>query len=471
MRHINETNNKLWDKLGNKNEAASTARPDSGSRIRHMANLAGNDVNDMTGQAQKEKEPRFQKLIENSLDGIAILNSDHTIRYLSPSVERIVGYRPEEMLGKDALEFLHPDDADRIASRSNVAVDNTAKLVPVEVRVRHKDGSWCILEGIANDLMHDPMINGVVLNYRDITDRVQAVNKVKEREEQFRLLIEYSLDGIAILNSNLTIRYLSPSVERIVGYKPEELIGKNPLKFIHPDDASHFVGNSNAFDSSAENPRPVEFRFLHKDGSWRVMEGFTNNLLDDSRINGIIVNYHDITERKRAEEIRAQILALQAVALQAQGELDQALSALESTVSVSESDGYTQTIFNENKPVLDLLHHAALRGIAPNYARKLLENLRASTSRAEDQVKGTETQDSPVSSIDARKPQSLKPLTDRELEVLQLIAAGSSNYEIAQALIIAIGTVRKHINNIHAKLGVCKRTLAVTRAQELGLLR
>jgi len=123
------------------------------------------------------------------------------------------------------------------------------------------------------------------------------------REEWFRALIENCMDGITILNSDGAIRYESPSIERILGYKPEELVGKNVLEFVHPDDVQYVISTFN--DTLAEHTGQVlflEVRFLHKDGSWHVVESVGKNLLDDPVVNGIVVNYHDITERKCAEE-------------------------------------------------------------------------------------------------------------------------------------------------------------------------
>jgi len=417
----------------------------------------------------KDREQQFRALIDNSLDGIAILNSDLAIRYLSPSTESIIGYKPEELNGKNPVEFLHPDDAQGVIGIK----DETGKPgqpLTISVNFRHKNGSWCILEGISKNLLNDPTINGIVVNFRDITDRVQAQQAVKEREEHFRALIENSLDGIAVLDKNLVFRYTSPSTEWIIGYKPEELIDKNSLDFIHPDDGANFSGNRNAAVRNPGQPVPVEFRFMHKDGSWYVLEGVANYLVHDPIINGIVVNFRDITERKRAEEARVEILTLQSMALQAQSELDQALAALEHALSPTEPESNVGTNGIEDRPILELLHHAALHGIAPNYANKLLNTLQGTAPQPLLRTEQANGEGSSADSSDEQLPLVLKPLTEREMEVLQLIAAGSSNYEIAQALILAIGTVKKHINNIYSKLGVYKRTLAVTRAQELGLL-
>ena len=146
------------------------------------------------------------------------------------------------------------------------------------------------------------VIDKSYLRARNVSERKQAGERLQESEEHFRALIENSSDAISILNGGGTIRYESPSVERILGYKPEELIGKGLLEFLHPDDVQNAISTFDAYVKNPGQPVCMEIRFLHKDGTWRVMEGIGNNLLDDPKVHGIIVNYRDITERKRVQE-------------------------------------------------------------------------------------------------------------------------------------------------------------------------
>jgi LuxR family maltose regulon positive regulatory protein len=158
-----------------------------------------------------------------------------------------------------------------------------------------------------------------------------------------------------------------------------------------------------------------------------------------------------------------KILALQALAFQAQDNLDGALSALERALSLAEPEGYVRTFVDEGEPMAKLLsqileaqrkgRRALSRGIAPNYAARLLAAF----------GKEVELTSSAMESL-------IEPLTERELEVLRLVVAGLSNPEIAEELVIAVSTVKSHVNHIFGKLGVESRTQAVARAQGLGLL-
>ena len=254
----------------------------------------------------KDREENFRALIDNSMDISVITNSDLTVRYVSPSVERTLGYKPEEIIGKNALDFLSPGDVQNITRDYNSFTQNPGQPVALEVRFRHKDGSWRVIDSITNNLSNDPTVMGFVINARDITERKQAEEALKEREEHFRALIENSLDGFAILNGDLSIRYESPSAERILGLKLEELIGKSVLDFIHPDDKENVIKTFRRLAKHPAQAVPAGIRFLHKDGTWHIMEGTANNLLNNPAVKGIVINYRDVTERQRAQEALKQ---------------------------------------------------------------------------------------------------------------------------------------------------------------------
>jgi LuxR family maltose regulon positive regulatory protein len=148
------------------------------------------------------------------------------------------------------------------------------------------------------------------------------------------------------------------------------------------------------------------------------------------------------------------LLALRASALDAQGDLDQALLCLGQALELAEPEGYLRTFVDLGLPLYGLLSEANARGIKPDYTNKLLAAFRA------------DQQFEPLS-----PPQALvEPLSPRELEVLELIAQGLSNHEICERLFLALSTVKGHNRNIFDKLQVQRRTEAVARARELRLL-
>ncbi len=153
-----------------------------------------------------------------------------------------------------------------------------------------------------------------------------------------------------------------------------------------------------------------------------------------------------------------EILALQALAFQAQGNVTQAMISLEQALFLAEPEGYVRLFIDKGPAMAALLRQAAARSIAVDYVGKLLAALAGETPGQEP---------SPI----VHPPSPLvEPLSERELEVLRLTAAGLSNREIAQELIVAVSTVKTHLNNIYRKLDVSSRTQAVARARDLKLM-
>jgi len=124
-------------------------------------------------QVLTEEAERFRVVIENSVDGILIMNGDLDIIYETPSAARILGYEPGELAGRMALSIVHEDDASMLAHEFNQLLHDTERTGRAAARVRHKDGTWRVVEAVAVNLLRDPAVNGIVINYRDITDSRQ----------------------------------------------------------------------------------------------------------------------------------------------------------------------------------------------------------------------------------------------------------------------------------------------------------
>lgn len=133
-------------------------------------------------------------------------------------------------------------------------------------------------------------------------ERQQSEKALQRSEKHFRSLIENASDIITILNSDKTIRYESPSIEQLLGYRPEDLIGKNILEFVHPDDPAIVIDAFTQVMQNLDATPSIEFRFQHKDGSWRILEAIAGNLPVDADVAGVTLNSRDITERKQTEE-------------------------------------------------------------------------------------------------------------------------------------------------------------------------
>jgi len=131
-----------------------------------------------------ESEEHFRSLIEKALDLVAILDENGVYRYASPSHEQASGYRPDELIGRQAFEFLHPDDLARLAPLYAEGIANRELVATVEYRFRHRNGSWRIVEGVFRNLLDDPAVAGVLINARDVTARRQAEEALRARNQE-----------------------------------------------------------------------------------------------------------------------------------------------------------------------------------------------------------------------------------------------------------------------------------------------
>ena len=302
------------------------------------ARRRGNNIEERkrVEEALGKSEQRFRALVQNAMDLIVVQKADNTLSFVSPSVKRLLGYEPGEMVGEVGADYIHPEDLEWAWEKFYEMLETPGISEPIAIRYRHKDGSWRYFESICNNRMDDPAVGGLVFNCRDITDRVWAEeeirrlnenleDRVKERtarleaalnerkraeqtlrqsEERFRLLVENSSDVISVFDADGTVVYQSSSIEGILGHKPEDRIGKNifELALIHPDDLEC---KQAFFAETRHNPGTsvkAEFRLRHADGSWRHIEAVGRNLLHEPNVRGIVANYWDVTERRRVEE-------------------------------------------------------------------------------------------------------------------------------------------------------------------------
>jgi diguanylate cyclase (GGDEF)-like protein/PAS domain S-box-containing protein len=139
----------------------------------------------------RRSEERFRSLVRNSSDVQLIADGDGRITYESAAVERVRGFKPEDRVGRHVLNDIHPDDREWAAQLVQDVGRTPGAQVTAELRVRHADGSWLVIEAVAKNLIDDPAVGGVVVNYRDITTRKSLEDELK------RQAFHDSLTGLA----------------------------------------------------------------------------------------------------------------------------------------------------------------------------------------------------------------------------------------------------------------------------------
>ncbi len=158
---------------------------------------------DITSRKQAEEalrasEALFRAVVENSHDGIVMMDTERRIKYVSPSYERLTGYTPDDVLGTIGSTYIHPDDQALTANATQTILHVPGSSVSVEYRLRHKNGNWIWIETTATNLLDDPHIQAIVLNSRDITSRKQAEESLVKRNQYIETIMENAPIGFAV---------------------------------------------------------------------------------------------------------------------------------------------------------------------------------------------------------------------------------------------------------------------------------
>jgi PAS domain S-box-containing protein len=268
-------------------------------------------VADITEQKRQEEQLRLlQSVVINTNDAVMITEAEPIedpgprILYVNEAFTRITGYTLAEVQGKNPrfLQGINTDQEQLKKVRN--ALENVQAITGEVINYR-KNGSefW-------NEFSIVPVAdkNGRYTHWisvqRDITERRKAEAELRISEERFRSLIENALDVITIINSDGIIYYISPSVEKVLGYTAIELVNKNIFEYIDPDDIPNVLHNFTNAIQNNHTALSIEFRCRHKDHSWRILEAISQKFIDHGENLRIVINSRDITERKRLDEIR-----------------------------------------------------------------------------------------------------------------------------------------------------------------------
>ena len=171
-----------------------------------------------------ESEHLFYSLIQNSSDIITILKDDGIISYESPSLTRLLGYAPDELIGRNAFELVHPDDLQKIRDAFAEVIRNPDGLLSAQFRFRHKDGSWRVLEATGSNQLQNAMVSGIVVNSRDVTKRIKAeellrevIKRAEDEKAKTEAIIAAVGDGISIQDTNYRVLYQNRLAKDMVG--------------------------------------------------------------------------------------------------------------------------------------------------------------------------------------------------------------------------------------------------------------
>ncbi len=258
-------------------------------------------------QALKDSKERFRNLVETTSDLVWEVDENNVYTYVSPHISDLLGYAPEEVLGKTPFDFMHLEEHSRIANIFSFIVASKQPFSSLENINLHKDGHEVFLETSGVPFFDaDENLLGYSGIARDISERKLAEQAIQESEEKFRNLVEQTNDWVWEFDKNGVFTYVNPKLVDILGYHPSEMLGKSIFLFMSLDEAKRFTPIFENFISQQEAFVNVEKNLIHKKGCLVVLESSGTPMFAPQ---GVFQGYRgiarDITERKQVElEIR-----------------------------------------------------------------------------------------------------------------------------------------------------------------------
>ena len=253
----------------------------------------------------RKSEEHFRSLIEHSSDIVTILGDDGIIRYTSPSVQRLLGYQSSDLLGRNAFEFIHPDDLTDVLKAIADAIAMPGTPHRAEFRFRHTDGSWRVLESIGQAKQYQPNAYSVTVNSRDVTDRVRQDAMLRTNKHRLRTVVAgapvilFSLDaaGLFTLAEGKGLELLGVRSGMLIGHSLFDLLGDVPQAVADARRAlagESFTTAVKLFGSEFE----VQYSPVHE---------------PNGSVSGVVGVATDITERRGLEEQLRQSQKMEAI--------------------------------------------------------------------------------------------------------------------------------------------------------------
>ncbi len=295
-RFVHKDGRVVWAQL------SVSATRDAGGAVKSIVGMLL-DVTERHTAAETlaESEARFRALTEHSGDVTRILDVDGTIRYASASQSRVLGVDPAAVVGHTSFEFMDPVVVP-LARATLAAVVETGMIHRLVSRIRHADGTYHTFEAVMQSRLDDPAVRGIVLNSRDITDRVEAEAALRASEERYRQVEQHAPIGLALMALDGRWTRVNPALCILLGYTEEELLVRANQDFTHADDLGVDVDRLRDLVAGEVAVCRWEKRYIRKDGSQVWV------LLSASLLRGgtgdpqyVIAQVLDISDHKQVE--------------------------------------------------------------------------------------------------------------------------------------------------------------------------
>jgi PAS domain S-box-containing protein/putative nucleotidyltransferase with HDIG domain len=268
-----------------------------------LTNLRFLEDKQQTEKAVRQSEARFKSVVQNAYSMVTLLSRDGVIVYESPSCLHMLGYAPEELVGQNIFSLVHPDDVPVVLERFRRVVEH-GETQTVELRFRHRNGDWRWIESTSINLLHDPSVEAIVSNARDITEKKEAEEAARQWEQHYALAVKAGNVSTWELDLTTGESLCSHSTTEFFSY-PADIKHTHTLweSYLHPDDVlEQREVTRNILESKAER-YSSSYRILHpqKGIRWVHAQGRVSYEADGTPLRMLGVNI-DTTEQRRMHE-------------------------------------------------------------------------------------------------------------------------------------------------------------------------
>jgi diguanylate cyclase (GGDEF)-like protein/PAS domain S-box-containing protein len=251
-------------------------------------------------------------LVEVSPDLIAVIDTAGALKYASSSAEAMLGYRTGELLGTSAFDLVHPtDQVGALEGFASTLSSSDSRPVPLLVRLRHADGTWLATEIIGTNHLSDPVIEGMVLNIRDVSESMRTEEALRESEERYRLIVELAREGICMVDAAGKTTFANHALVDLLATTVTEMHGRSLFDFIHeserPEARARITGHGPVATNSDDGRREHDIRLVTLDRRlvWARVQASAVRRHDGTYL-GAIVFVTDVTERRELEQRLAE---------------------------------------------------------------------------------------------------------------------------------------------------------------------
>jgi len=244
----------------------------------------------------------LEQLLRHSSDAAIVVHPKYGVIYASPAIADVLGISPDAFLGRMAAEWIHSEDVASMLEHREAA-EQSGHAGPIIIRGLHEDHTWRYFEAEWWRPDDSNFADGTILHFRDVSQRERAQAEAARSEARLGALLLEASDVVMVIGKDgQQLSYVSPSIERVMGWSTELATGLTWRQVIHPDHLQRWIDVVTSVAEDPQGRRQIELKGLHKDGTWRWLDASILNRFEDPLIEGIILHFHDVTPRHLAEQ-------------------------------------------------------------------------------------------------------------------------------------------------------------------------